>query len=87
MPTHVFIGGSSGRLNQIIDIIFSKNGNARIVINAVTLETITEVQSIIKEKGLHGDITCITVSKAKEAGNYHMMMGLNPVWIIVLERV
>lgn len=87
VPTHVFIGGSSGRLNQIIDIIFSKNGNARIVINAVTLETITEVQSIIKEKGLHGDITCITVSKAKEAGNYHMMMGLNPVWIIVLERV
>lgn len=87
VPTHVFIGGSSGRLNQIIDIIFSKNGNARIVINAVTLETITEVQSIIKEKGLHGDITCITVSKAKEAGNYHMMMGLNPVWIIVLEDV
>lgn len=87
VPTHVFIGGSSGRLNQIIDIIFSKNGNARIVINAVTLETITEVQSIIKEKGLHGDITCITVSKAKEAGNYHMMAGLNPVWIIVLERV
>ncbi len=87
VPTHVFIGGSSGRLNQIIDIIFGKNGNARIVINAVTLETIIEVQSIIKEKGLHGDITCITVSKAKEAGNYHMMMGLNPVWIIVLERV
>lgn len=87
VPTHVFIGGSSGRLNQIIDIIFGKNGNARIVINAVTLETITEVQSIIKEKGLHGDITCITVSKAKEAGNYHMMTGLNPVWIIVLERV
>lgn len=88
VPTHVFIGGSSGRLNQIIDIIFSKNGNARIVINAVTLETITEVQSIIKEKRLRGtDITCITVSKAKEAGNYHMMAGLNPVWIIVLERV
>ena len=88
VPTHVFIGGSSGRLNQIIDIIFGKNGNARIVINAVTLETITEVQSIIKEKRLCGtDITCITVSKAKEAGNYHMMAGLNPVWIIVLERV
>lgn len=88
VPTHVFIGGSSGRLNQIIDIIFSKNGNARIVINAVTLETITEVQSIIKEKRLRGtDITCITVSKAKEAGNYHMMAGLNPVWIIVLEDV
>lgn len=87
VPTHVFIGGSSGRLNQIIDIIFGKNGNARIVINVVTLETIIEVQSIIKEKGLHGDITCITVSKAKEAGNYHMMTGLNPVWIMVLERV
>jgi len=88
VPTHVFIGGSSGRLNRIIDIIFGKNGNARIVINAVTLETITEVQSIIKEKRLRGtDITCITVSKAKEAGNYHMMAGLNPVWIIVLERV
>lgn len=88
VPTHVFIGGSSGKLNQVIDTIFSKNNNARIVINAVTLETVTEVQSIIKEKGLEGtDITCIIASKAKKAGNYHIMAALNPVWIIVLERI
>lgn len=86
-PTHVFIGGSSGKLKQIINIIFNKNSNVRIVINAITIETIAEVQEIIKEKGLNGaDITCVTASKAKEAGNYHIMTGLNPVWIIVLEN-
>ncbi len=86
-PTHVFIGGSSGKLKQIIDIIFAKNSNVRIVINAITLETIAEVERIIKEKGFNGtDITCITASKAREAGDYHIMTGLNPVWIVVLEN-
>lgn len=87
-PTHVFIGGSSGKLKQIIDIIFAKNSNVRIVINAITIETIAEVQGIIKEKGINStDITYITAGKAKEAGNYHIMKGLNPVWIIVLENI
>lgn len=85
-PTHVFIGGSSGKLSQIIDSVFAKNSNVRIVINAVTLETIAEVERIIKEKeNLKTDITCVTVSKARALGNYHLMEALNPVWIIVIE--
>jgi precorrin-6Y C5,15-methyltransferase (decarboxylating) len=28
------------------------------------------------------DITSISVAKAKEVGNYHMMTGQNPIYII-----
>lgn len=85
-PTHVFIGGSSGELNQVINSVFEKNSKARIVINAVTLETIAEAQRIIKgNKNLKTDISCVSVSKAKALGNYNIMQALNPVWVIVLE--
>ncbi|MCI9080007.1 MAG: precorrin-6A reductase [Lachnospiraceae bacterium] len=87
-PTHVFIGGSSGKLRQVIYSVFAKNRNARIVINAVTLETVAEVQGIIKEnKNIQTDISCVTVSKARALGNYHIMQALNPVWIIVIELI
>lgn len=86
-PTHVFIGGSSGKLSQIIDIVFAKNNNARIVINAVTLETVADVQRIIGDnKSIKADISYISVSKAKALGNYNIMQALNPVWIIVIEQ-
>lgn len=85
-PTHVFIGGSSGELRQIIDSVFAKNKNARVVINAVTLETIAGVQRIITDnKNIKTDILCVSASKAKALGNYNIMQALNPVWIIALE--
>ena len=39
-PTHVFIGGSSGNLSQIVDLLMEKNPEVRIVINCITLETV-----------------------------------------------
>lgn len=85
-PTHVFIGGSAGKLSQVIDSVFAKNNNARIVINAVTLETVACVQRIMEDnKNIKTDISCVSVSKAKAIGSYNIMQALNPVWIIVME--
>ena len=33
-PTHVFIGGSSGRLADILHVIWEKNPRTRVVVNA-----------------------------------------------------
>lgn len=82
-PTHVFIGGSSGNLEGILRCVRKKNPDVKIVLNAITLETLREVLAA-QEKGLLRDveISQVTVAKARQAGSYHMMAGQNPVYII-----
>ena len=81
-PTHVFIGGSSGNLKEILRVIFEKNPEARIVINAVTLETAGEANACLKELPVEDtEIIQIQASRARRAGSYHLMTGQNPVYI------
>ena len=82
-PTHVFIGGSSGNLSQIVDLLMEKNPEVRIVINCITLETVGEVLQVIKNQQFtETDIVQIGAARSKEIGRYHMMMGENPIYII-----
>ncbi|MFA9376653.1 MAG: precorrin-6A reductase [Lachnotalea sp.] len=83
IPTHAFIGGSSGNLVDIVELLRNKNPNIKIVINAITLETVAEVMSLIKDLELVDyEITQLQSSKSKAVGRYHMMLGQNPVFII-----
>ena len=82
-PTHVFIGGSSGNLKEILACVKQKNPDVRIVLNAISLETLREVLEA-QECGLlrNPEIVQVSVSRARTLGAYHMMTGLNPVYII-----
>lgn len=81
-PTHAFIGGSSGNLKEILELILQKNPGARIVINAIALETVAEAMECVRRLPVTDvDIVTLAVGKAKEVGSYHMMMGQNPVYI------
>lgn len=87
-PTHGFIGGSSGNMREIIEVLISKNPQVRIVINCIALETVAEVMQILKEyKFVHQEIVQVSVGKSKQLGSYHMMMGQNPVYIITLQGI
>ena len=46
-PTHVFIGGSGGHMEEIMRCVWEKNPDARVVVNAVSLETIAEMTRLI----------------------------------------
>ncbi len=81
-PTHAFIGGSSGNMKEILKLLLQKNPRVRVVVNAITLETVAEANSCFKELGFTEiDITQIQAAKAKKVGPYEMMMGQNPVYI------
>ncbi|MDO4600815.1 MAG: precorrin-6A reductase [Eubacteriales bacterium] len=81
-PTHAFIGGSSGNLKDIIKLLLEKNPEVKIVINCITLETVGEAMEAIREFGFQErDIVQLSVSRSKEVGRYHMMMGENPIYI------
>ncbi|MCI8341708.1 MAG: precorrin-6A reductase [Firmicutes bacterium] len=82
-PTHVFIGGTGGSMDRIVDILLKKNRFARFVINAITLETLGSALSAIEKYDVcDEEIVQIYVSKSKNVGKSHMMTSSNPVYII-----
>lgn len=82
MPTQAFIGGSGGRMKEILAMLWAKNGNMRVVINAVSLETLCEIKEALPLYPVREEeIVQIQVSRARETGAYHLMRAENPVWI------
>ncbi len=83
MATHAFIGGSGGRLKEILETLRQINPNMRIVIHAVSMETICELKELlsVQEQIKDNTIVQIQVSRAKKVGNYHLIQSENPVWI------
>lgn len=87
VPTHAFIGGSSGNLKDIIRLLLNKNPEVKIVINCITLETVGEAMEAVREFDFQErDIVQMSVSRSKEVGRYHMMMGENPIYIFTCRR-
>ncbi len=85
-PSHVFIGGSGGELQRIIALILRKNPKVRIVINTVTIETLTECMELIRKFGFADyEIVQVSVSRMERAGRYHLQKAQNPVYVIALK--
>ena len=86
-PDLVFIGGSDGKLNEIIDCLIEKNTAAgkdmRIVINAVSLETIASSVTMLSGKNaLKIEYTQISSTRTQCVGEHNLLQAQNPVFII-----
>ena len=79
-PDRVFLGGTSGSLEEILHLIFEKNPGARVVCTAVTLETVGEAARCFAGLG-EADMVQLSVTHTRQAGRYHLMDAQNPVWI------
>lgn len=89
-PTHVFIGGSDGKLMEILQTVMQKNKDVRIVITCVTLETLAEVQKALAQIGKDWrekdrvEIIQVAVTKARAVGRYHLFRAQDPVFMITV---
>ena len=82
-PTHVFIGGSGGSMEQIVDTVLRKNRAARFVANLITPESLAAVMDLPRTLPVTDpEIVMVTAARSKKAGNSHLMLGANPVWIV-----
>ena len=82
VATHAFIGGSKGNLREILWTLYRKNNHMRIVVNAVSMETICQMQELLKELPVEQEeILQLSVTKTKQLGSYHMLQAANPVYI------
>lgn len=85
-PDVVFIGGSKGHLSEIIDRAVEKNPDCRILISAVTLETIGRATACLEDRGYETEVTEIAVSRTVMRGAYHMLQAQNPIFLIAGRR-
>jgi precorrin-6B C5,15-methyltransferase / cobalt-precorrin-6B C5,C15-methyltransferase len=82
-PDRVFIGGSGGMLEDIIDAIDRRlKPEGFIVLNAVTLDTLTKSVEFLEDHGYTVEVTCVNVAKTRGLTEYKMFESHNPVYII-----
>lgn len=82
VPTHAFIGGSSGQLREILECLYKKNPEMQVVLNAISLETISELKEILTQfRVMEEEVVQVQVNRMKPVGSYHLMQAVNPVWI------
>jgi len=82
-PTHAFLGGSGGNMKEILAALYRKNPRLRVVVNAVTLETLSEITGLLKTLPVEAEeVVQLQVSRAEPVGGYRMMRAENPVFIV-----
>ena len=86
VPDAVFIGGTKGNMDAVIDAVLHKNPAARLCIAAIALETLSAAVAALTAHGLAAEVTQISVSRTKAAGNLHLLMANNPVFLITGAR-
>lgn len=80
-PDKVFIGGSGKELSQILETIAAFPKKIKVVISAVTIETIAEANELLGKYDTDFDVIQATVGRGRKIGNYHIMDTNNPVMI------
>ena len=83
------IGGSGGQLEKILDILCMKiKSGGRVVINALTIQTIAKSLEYFKNRGGWKVDACqVQITRFERVARYDMAKALNPVWIIVAEEL
>jgi len=83
VPDCVFIGGSSGNMEKMLDSLYARNPGCRIVINVIALETLCAVVAYYKGRPEYElDVVNIASAYNKKLGRYNLMMAQNPIYII-----
>ena len=83
-PDAVFIGGSGGNLSDILDVVKARlRPSCRIVINAITLETLHEATTGLKDRGFDVEVVSLNIARSKDLIGMKMFEAENPVFVIV----
>lgn len=82
-PDRVFIGGSGGNLWKILEAVDARlPAEGRVVINAVTLDTLSAATDFFDNAGYQVEVTTVNIARTRPLTDYKMFEAYNPVYII-----
>ncbi|MBI5237738.1 MAG: precorrin-6y C5,15-methyltransferase (decarboxylating) subunit CbiE [Deltaproteobacteria bacterium] len=82
-PDAVFIGGGGVVMQGILRLASARlKKRGHIVVNAVTLETVSNAFSFFSGKGWEREIIQVNISRAESVGRLNMLAANNPVFVI-----
>ncbi len=81
-PQRVFIGGTGGRLQEILMTVSRRLSKGVVVMNLTRLEPLTEAMALLTEQGFRVDVTEVGVFRGKALGGLTHLQGLNPVFVV-----
>lgn len=81
-PDAVFIGGTKGSMENVVNLVLDRNPKARICMSAICIETLYQAVRALQNRGIEPEVTQISVIRGKAVGSLHLLMANNPVFLI-----
>jgi precorrin-6B C5,15-methyltransferase / cobalt-precorrin-6B C5,C15-methyltransferase len=82
-PDRVFIGGSGGRLWDILHSTDQRLATGgRIVMNVITLDTLTAANEFFANAGYQVEVVTVNIARTRPHSNYKMFEAYDPVYVL-----
>lgn len=82
-PDAAFIGGSGGKLEEILRFLLERNPAVRVAVTAVTIETLAKASALLDRLGFcEVERIQVAVSRLVPAGPLHRLQAENPVFLL-----
>lgn len=81
-PDKVFIGGAGGNIAAILGAAMKGGNLPKIVITAVTLETLGEATEALRSHCFTANVTQLSAVRTRVIGSHTMLDAQNPVFVI-----
>jgi len=86
-PDAVFVGGSGGRLREILRLCAAHlRPNGRLVVNAITVDTLHETLTVLRELAVPHEAILASIARSKPLLGMMSFEALNPVYIVTAWR-
>lgn len=84
-PDAVFVGGSGGRLEEILRAALAANPGVRLCCTAIALESLAAALAALTALGRRVQVSQIGAAYAGGTGRLHLLRGENPVFLLLAE--
>jgi precorrin-6B C5,15-methyltransferase / cobalt-precorrin-6B C5,C15-methyltransferase len=86
-PSGVFLGGTGGRLDAILDVVFDRLLEGGVLVaNFVGLENLTRFQERVSRAAWPFELTQVQINQGRPLGGLTTLVPLRPVWIVQSRR-
>ena len=86
-PAGIFVGGTGGRLDAILDLAFERLlPGGKLVANFVSLENLARFSDRARLQGWPMDVTQVQVSHGRPLAGLTSLVPLRPVWVVRATR-